>query len=404
MWRPVSEQEILAAIEAGNLIENATFDAKAALPDKGKSKDLAKDVAAMSINGGTLLYGVGEDAHGRPTVPKPFKIVGVRERVDQIVQASISEPPIIEVYTIPTSDDPSLGYLVVVLPPSPRAPHMVTAEGDNRYYGRSATGNVRLSEAEIARLYEQRRQWEIDRKDKLGEANILDEAIALAPIEPHKDYAFLHLIARPVLPDEDLIDKASGDQHAVQFLNSLFSTAMSAEVYSTRYSPDLHELNNFERRADGWVASRGLGVEWRDHKNPSLVLDFEIGLDGSSRLFCGRAAERYRGRLLIIDNLVAGLTARYLAVLGGLYAAGSYLGPVDVGLAVTGLRGGISYILSTRLGVDPTPYDKDQYRRTERISASMLSSDPRGAARKLAQPLVRAITRESYDPFSEQTI
>jgi hypothetical protein len=278
---PASEQEILAALEAGSLIENATFDAKAALPDKGKSKDLAKDVAAMANNGGTLLYGVGEDEYGRPTVPKPFKIAGARERVDQIVRASISEPPSIEVYTIPTFDDPSLGYLVVGVPPSPRAPHMVTADGDNRYYGRGATGNVRLSEVEVAPLYEQRRQWEIDRKDKL------DEAIASAPIEPHEDYAFLHLIARPVVPDEDLLDNARGDQSAVQFINDLVSTAMSAEVFPTPYSPDLRVHSNYERRANGWATSRGLGVEWEERKNPGVVLDFEIGLDGSGRLFCG---------------------------------------------------------------------------------------------------------------------
>lgn len=127
----------------------------------------------------------------------------------------------------------------------------------------------------------------------------------------------------------------------------------------------------------------------------------EIGLDGSGRLFCGRAADKNRNRLLIIDVLVAGLTARFLALMGGLYAAGGYLGPVDVGLAVTGLRGGVSYVLSSRLGIDPTPYDKDQYRRTERLSASLLSDNPRGAARKLVMPLLRAITRDSYDPFSE---
>ncbi|MBA2534199.1 MAG: putative DNA binding domain-containing protein [Rubrobacter sp.] len=108
----------MAAIEAGNLIENATFDAKAALPEKGKSKDLAKDVAAMANNGGTLPYGVGEDEHSRPTVPKPFKISGARERVDQIVRASISEPPSIEVYAISAYD----GFLVVVV----QKQHLVT--------------------------------------------------------------------------------------------------------------------------------------------------------------------------------------------------------------------------------------------------------------------------------------
>jgi hypothetical protein len=400
MWMPASEEEILAAIEAGYLIENATFDAKMALPDKGKSKDLAKDVAAMANNGGTLLYGVGEDEHGGPTVPKPFKLAGTRERADQIVRASISEPPGIEVYTIPTDDDPSVGYLVIVVPPSPRAPHMVTADGDNRYYGRGAAGNVRLSEGEVARLYEQRQRWRKDRIDLYDEVDKLDSAIASAPIEPHERHAFLHLIARPTVLDEELLDKARGSQQAEQFLNGLFSAAMSAEVYSVPYSPDLYAANNYERRTDGWAASQGLGEEWRRLEDPGHVLDVEIGLDGGGYLFCGRAAEEYNGRLLIFENIVAGLTTRFLAVLGGLYAAAGYLGPVDVGLAVTGLRDGISCVLSQRIGVHPRPYDKDQYRRTERLSAATLINDPRSAARKLILPLTRAITRESYDPFS----
>ena len=134
MWMPTSEREILTAIEGGALIETASFDAKVALPAKGRSKDIAVDVAAMANDGGTLLYGVGEDEDARLTIPKPFDLAGARERVDQIVHTCISEPPAIEVYSIPTDDDPGLGYLVVGIPPSPRAPHMVTVGGDNRYY------------------------------------------------------------------------------------------------------------------------------------------------------------------------------------------------------------------------------------------------------------------------------
>jgi hypothetical protein len=406
VWIPRSEGDILAAIQAGNLIENATFDAKMALPEKGKAKDLAKDIAAMANNGGVLLYGVGEDENHRPTVLRPFKLAGTRERVDQIAWASISEPPVIEIYPIPTEKDPSIGYLVVVVPPSPRAPHMVTAGGDNRYYGRGATGNVQLPEREVARLYERRqRQAEVSRSTRLevDPKVMLDQTVASAPVEPHEGHAFLHLVAHPVEPDEALLEKARGDQKSPQFLNRLFSAAASAAVYSIPYSPDLLKANNFERRADGWVASQGLEDEpWQGTVDPGHVLEFEVGVDGRGHLFCGRAAEEYDGRLLIFENIVAGLTVRFLTVLGGLYAAGGYVGPVDMGLAVTGLKGGISYVLSQRIGVRPSPYDKDQYRRTERFSALTLSNDPRGAARKLVMPLVQAITRESYDPFHEE--
>jgi hypothetical protein len=400
MWRPASEQEIVAAIEAGRLIENASFDAKAALPTQNRSKDLAKDVAAMANNGGILLYGVGEDEHGRPTVTQPFKLAGTRERVDQIVWSSISEPPIIEVHAIPTEDDPSIGYLVVVVPASPRAPHMVTADGDNRFYGRRATGNVRLSEGEVARLYEQRLRREIDRKEVPDEAAMLDETIAAAPIDPHGRHAFLHLVARPMVLDEQLFDRARGEQQPERFLDSLISVAVSSEVYSVPFSPDLHAATNYERRTDAWAVSQGLEAERRGSVDPGRILELEIGLDGSGRLFCGRAAEEYNGRLLIFENIVAGLTARFLALLGRLYAAGGYTVPVVVGLAVTGLRGGISYVLSQDILAEPRPYDRDGYRRTERISSLTLEDDPRSEARKLVLPLVKTITRESYDPFS----
>src|SRR5215211_178628 len=233
MWIPKSEQEILAVIEAEALVETATFDAKATLPAKGKSKDLAIDVAAMANDGGTLLYGVGENEDRRPTVPQPFTLAGARERVDQIVRTSISEPPDIQVREIPTGDDPSLGYLVVAVAPSPRAPHMVTVDKENRYYGRSATGNVRLTEGEVARLYERRRRWEVNRDA------LLQEAVDRAPIDPREDFACLHLVARPVVPDEGILSRARRDTHVGQFLNSLISAAVRPEVFQPK---DMSEL------------------------------------------------------------------------------------------------------------------------------------------------------------------
>jgi hypothetical protein len=125
------------------------------------------------------------------------------------------------------------------------------------------------------------------------------------------------------------------------------------------------------------------------------VLEFVIGLDGSGRLFCACAAAEPEGRLLVYEDLVAGLTTRFLAVLGSLYAAGGYLGSVDVGLAVKGLEGGVSAYLQEHrtLRRHPQPYDRDEYRRTERFSALALKVDPRSAARRISLPLFRVITQ-----------
>ena len=98
----------------------------------------------------------------------------------------------------------------------------------------------------------------------------------------------------------------------------------------------------------------------------------------------------------------AGLTARFLSVLGGLYAAGGYFGLVDVGLAVTGLKGSVSAALQNHLTHRHflRPYDEDEYRRTRRFSAAVLRADPRSAARKLVFPPVQTITQEAHDRFS----
>jgi hypothetical protein len=131
MWIPRHEAEIVEA--AGRLLgieETVSCDAKSKLP--GQNRELARDVAAMANEGGVLIYGVGEDDNRRAKLLEPISLSGARERVDQIVHTGIAEPPYIEVNAIPTAADDTVGYLVVVVPASPRWPHMVTLGGDHR--------------------------------------------------------------------------------------------------------------------------------------------------------------------------------------------------------------------------------------------------------------------------------
>ena len=160
MWIPKTEDEIVQAVHTGTLQETAIFDAKRELPHK--SKDLAKDIAAMSIDGGTLLFGVAEDHNQHLTQLTPIDLAGGKERVANIIQTSIAEPPEVFIQAIPTSTNPAKGYLVIAIPPSPRAPHMVIIGNGNQYYGRGAAGNVPLTESGVTRLYERRQRWNID--------------------------------------------------------------------------------------------------------------------------------------------------------------------------------------------------------------------------------------------------
>lgn len=67
MWVPASAADIEAAARSGDLQETASFNAKKCLPPSKKNIDLAVDVAAMSTDGGVLLYGLGEHADKRLT-------------------------------------------------------------------------------------------------------------------------------------------------------------------------------------------------------------------------------------------------------------------------------------------------------------------------------------------------
>ena len=160
MWRPQTEAEIQAGIDNGIVHETSTFDAKLRLPARGRNTDLAKDICAMTVDGGVLLYGLGGDDPIRPDRREPFDLTGAAERIDQVAQAGIAEPRVIEIHDIASDEQPGTGYLSVVIPGAPRAPHMLTINGDNRYWGRDATGNRILSEGEVARLYARRERWE----------------------------------------------------------------------------------------------------------------------------------------------------------------------------------------------------------------------------------------------------
>jgi hypothetical protein len=133
----------------------------------------------MTTDGGVLLYGVAEDEDGRPTVPSPIRLEGARERIDQVAQTTLAEPPFIDIREYPSDAESSVGYVAVVIPQSARAPHQVTASG--RFYGRGATGNRRLTEGEISRLYRRRDEWDQDRNA------LLAECVAHAPFQDPGD-------------------------------------------------------------------------------------------------------------------------------------------------------------------------------------------------------------------------
>jgi len=398
MWTPTTADEVTRALDADTLPETLVFDPR-------KSLDIATDVAAFAnANGGLLLYGVGEDARKRLTRSTPIPLAGVAERVDQIVRTGVAEAPLIEIRPLPLIPGTADGYLAVIVPPSPRAPHMVVVDGEHRYYGRSATGNYRMGEAEVASLYERRARWAVDR-DTLLRSTVEEATKTLWPRAPK--LASLYVLARPVISVPSLLDDgtATRDLQRTEALNTLVTAA--AKAYPQRFDPDLRAGMNWHRRGTGWKVGTSQARSQLDPARPTvadlealgMIVDLEIHPDGSALLFYGRAGEeRQPADFYLFEDLIAGLTTRTFAVLGGLYAAARYYAPVDVGVAVVGLAGRPQVESGSVSGARvPISFTTDYY-ETDRVAAHELLAEPRAVARRLVLPLTQS-TAPNYDPF-----
>jgi len=140
--------------------ESRSLDFKEAFPGSAQSDRLEflKDVAAMAnAAGGRILFGIAEkrDDSGRPTgaagaapgVIEP-NVGQATLRLEQIIRSGI-EPRIqgCRFYEVTLPDGPRI--VVLDIPRSWLAPHMVCLEGKQLFYARRGTGNHPLDVGEI---------------------------------------------------------------------------------------------------------------------------------------------------------------------------------------------------------------------------------------------------------------
>lgn len=394
MWIPQNEQDIITATTNGSLEETITFDAKREI--SSKNVDLAKDVSAMAnTSGGSIVFGIGEDSNKRLTILAPFELKGQREKIDQVIQTSISEIPLFKLFAIESQADSTKGYIVLVIPPSERAPHMVEVRGEKRFYGRSETGNRTLSEAEVARLYERRN---ISQTSILP---ILEEHIKESPIKEHNGFGHLHVVIKPVLQDESIFEKAlSSGQNYNQLLNTTIAKIIESNIFGKDYEPNFL-VRNWVRNSEGFLSKM---CEPTADNFERLALYLEANFDGSGSMFCNRAAETFtRGDIenkYFFSDIVAGNTIKFLAFFGKIYKKASYLGVVDIGVGLTGLENSIEDNVRNNIFGGNHRYTKSTYQRTKRVSAMLLDEKPKEVASELLLRLIDGVSQGKYNPFT----
>lgn len=392
MWRPTDVADLHARLSAGGLEESQTFDGKRELGSK--NLNIAVDLCAMTVAGGVIVYGLDENSSGtRLTKASLIPLRGVRERLSQIAQTSIAEPPQLEIVSLEEPGQSGMGYVVVTVLPSTRAPHQIVVKGGSygRFYGRDATGNRILTESEIAALYARRDQIERDVGLRLEE-----ELLGWWPgsFGGPQDRVGVLLRARPLAADGGLTRRAAGPPGASSVDSMLTHvTAEGASAQVRQFEPNLSSLVGLWEisDADHWGA-RMVGLDG------STELAMRIGHDGQAVLFGRRVGDTVGGRVVVFEHAIAGLTAGFLVALAGLYRRAGYLGAVDVGVIVRPLRGTCGSVRHQQMR--ERAYPSNEFIRQARFTAGQLEADPSSAARALIGDLTTALVGDGYDPLA----
>lgn len=249
-----SESDITAAVDAGLLAESHFLELKREIKSgKAENRETARDLASLAVDGGTLIVGLTEVDNTIQLSPQP--LAGLAERLDQVA-AMIPDPPLAIVATpipSPSAEDASLGYLLVHVPPSPTAPHMV----DGRYLGRGDKTKRYLSDAEVLRLHQLRSANEIDGLALLDAEFARDLFAANNPPLVTRLHAHLFLLAEPLTARPDMLLELT-DSRDWQPLLDLRQKGRSPELAAVlgpsgawSFSPSLDEMQTFDRRSAG---------------------------------------------------------------------------------------------------------------------------------------------------------
>ena len=231
---PHTEDDLRAAFFDGRLDESAWCELKRELPPQSKeaNRELARDLASLAVDGGSLYIGVDEKAPGGdPLRPQP--LAGLRERVDQVGRSRVTPPLFVESHEIPADGRPGYGYLEVVVRASADAPHQV----EGIYFGRSDTGKCRLSDQQVERLMRGREQ------QRHGAEDALQALIAADPYQGEdRAHPHLFIFARPGVRRtemcRDVIAADAGFHPLLSLRTGVINDVISPLYSTTASAPD----------------------------------------------------------------------------------------------------------------------------------------------------------------------
>lgn len=259
---------------------------------------------------------------------------------------------------------------MILIPPSPAAPHMV----DGRYRGRGDRTNIVLGDAEVARIRGETRSHLDDAVARLRE-------YAPQAINRRRPQAtLLAMVACPSIPREEMVLDAAQPEPRKWLAEKLLRGPLTAQQ-AERYSPDFNSGIPISPRANGWAIA---------HEGDVTDLELEVHEDGVMRLRAGDFDSEDRdNRAFVNDVAINGLVRRLVQTAGVLGRECSYLGSWDFALVIAPLRGQKS--LSLRHSMNGRlPYSEEGYEASVSATLEQIEDDLDDVHRRLLGRLNRA--------------
>lgn len=389
-WEPSSEEQILDSIAAGTLRESHYLEVK----QSANNSSIAATLASLAIDGGTFILGIEEVADAQKNKmlkPKPFITEGWPERIDQIARNSIEPPLTVRTAIISSAQEPSHGYAVVTVQPSPLAPHMA----GGKYYGRGEASKHALGDAEVIRHHQARQQ-----RSDLG-AKLLQE-------EQERDYlpadqqtlGHIYIVAEPLMPtNEALLEDALEN-------GLLYEIVTQGSHKAANVSPGPERASNKLARSRGtaFVSYEALGPgrtpnpEANANTVESKLLDVEVTHGGGLRVYLGQGTALWTPeQAVILDSLAVAYMQHLMAWMSRLAEALNYGGAWVVGIRATGLRGlkssrSLEFGSGNRYGA----MDSDTYQRVTTVTLAEVQDAPNATVRSIIGNYLRALGTEGH--------
>ncbi len=369
---------MVTAAAAGVLDETHWVELKEAVPPSSKpaNLELARDLASLSVDGGVYIVGI-VDAKGAAGDVVGTEVSGLETRVAQVATGRISPPLPVTVDIIAKLDEPSVGVVVVTVPASEGAPHMV----DGHYWGRDAHGKRILTDDDVRRLLADRQTRATGFTERLHDAP--------ARLDPPgvDERGRLYLLLEPAAPAPEPVSELLDGQGVLQVISP-------AVRFRPAWHPSFDSIGYGMPHPDG-LAAASLGTDHTDQQGESYF--FVLIADDGTVHISAPAVRRY-GRAPDAPDVVS--TGQVLETMHGAVAIAGHLatehtgyqGAWRIGALVTKLRGQVtSQALNQASFHRYLPYPSDEYVGIIQTTTREMADETPAVVERLAKGLLRGL-------------